>query len=79
MGSWVFAVANNWEQAIAPQPVPGQVVQRQWVDPRAGSTFWVQSTEDPNLAPGLVTIHDTAPATGRWNYAAVEVTASPAR
>jgi Big-like domain-containing protein/lysyl oxidase len=75
-GSWVFAVGNDWDRAVARQPVGGQVLQQQWVDTRVGDTFWVQSTTVPNAAPGLATIHDSAPTTDRWNYAAVEVTAS---
>jgi hypothetical protein len=73
-GSWVFAVGNDWDRAVARTPVAGQQLQDQWVDTSAGDTFWVQSTAAPNTAPGLVTIHDNAPTNDRWNYAAVEVT-----
>ena len=76
-GSWVFAVGNDWDRAVARTPVTGQVLQRQWVDSAVGDTFWVQSTATPNTALGLVTIHDNAPTNDRWNYAAVEVTAAP--
>ncbi len=74
-GSWVFAVGNDWDNAVARTPHAGQVVRTQWVDTAAGDTFWVQSTAAPNTAMGLVTIADTAPTTDQWNYAAVEVTA----
>jgi hypothetical protein len=37
----------------------------------------VQSTAAPSTALGLVTIHDTAPATDQFNYAAVELVAAP--
>jgi hypothetical protein len=78
-GSWVFAVGNDWDRAVARTPSAGQVLQQQWVDTAVGDTFWVQSTAAPKAdAPGLVTIHDTAPTNDRWNYAAVEVTAKPA-
>jgi hypothetical protein len=40
-----------------------------------GDTYWVQSTVAPSTANALVDIHDTAPTTDRWNYAAVEVVA----
>jgi hypothetical protein len=75
-GSWVFAVGNDYDRAVARTPVTGQVIQRQWVDTGTGDTFWVQSTATPNTALGLVTIHDNAPTNDRWNYAAVEVTAA---
>jgi hypothetical protein len=75
-GSWVFAVGNDWDRAVARTPVAGQVLQRQWIDTGSGDTFWVQSTTAPTTALGLVTIHDTAPTTDRWNYAAVELTAA---
>jgi hypothetical protein len=73
-GSWVFAVGNDWDRAVARTPVAGQQLQDQWIDTAVGDTFWVQSTTAPSTAPGLVTIHDNAPTNDRWNYAAVEVT-----
>jgi hypothetical protein len=72
-GSWVFTVGNDWDRAVARTPVAGQQLQDQWVDSGSGDTFWVQSTVAPNTAPGLVTIHNSAPTNDRWNYAAVEV------
>jgi Bacterial Ig domain/Lysyl oxidase len=72
--SWVFAVGNDWDRAVARTPVAGQQLQDQWIDTASGDTFWVQSTAAPNTAPGLVTIHDNAPTNDRFNYAAVEVT-----
>jgi hypothetical protein len=77
-GSWVFAVGNDWDRAVARTPVSGQVLQNQWIDTGAGDTFWVQSTAAPSAALGLVTIHDNAPTNDRWNYAAVELVAAPA-
>jgi hypothetical protein len=76
-GSWVFAVGNDWDRSVARTPVTGQVLQHQWLDGKAGDTFWVQSTAAPNTAPGLVTIHDSAPTNDRWNMAAVEVLPAP--
>jgi Bacterial Ig domain/Lysyl oxidase len=76
-GSWVFAVGNDWDRAVARTPAAGQVLQHQWLDTSAGDTFWVQSTTAPNTAPGLVTVHDSAPTNDRWNLAAVEVLPSP--
>lgn len=74
--SWVFAVGNDWDRAIARTPATGQVLNQQWVDTGAGDTFWVQSTAQPSAQAGLVTIADTTPTTDQWNYAAVEVRAA---
>jgi Big-like domain-containing protein/lysyl oxidase len=73
MGSWVFAVGNDWDRAVARTPVAGQVLQDEWLAAGVEDSFWVQSTAAPNAAPGLVTIHDSSPANDRWNYAAVEI------
>ena len=75
-GSWVFAVGNDWDNAIARTPVTGQVLVHQRVDTGVGDTFWVQSTTAPSTAFGLVDIHDTSPTSDQWNYAAVEVVAT---
>ena len=72
-GSWVYAVGNDWDNAIARVPASGQVLVHQRVDTSAGDTFWVQSTTTPNVSAGSVDIHDSAPTTDRWNYAGVEV------
>jgi hypothetical protein len=73
MGSWVFAVGNDWDRAVTRTPVPGQILQDQWLATGFEDSFWVQSTALPNPAPGLVTIHDSSPTDDRWNYAAVEI------
>jgi hypothetical protein len=75
-GNWVFAVGNDWDRAVARTPVSGQVLVHQRVDTQVGDTFWVQSTAGPSPADGLVDIHDSAPTTDRWNYAAVEIVAT---
>jgi hypothetical protein len=72
-GSWVYAVGNDWDTAIARTPVSGQVIVHQRVDTVTGDTFWVQSTTAPNTAAGTVDIHDSAPTADQWNYAGVEV------
>jgi hypothetical protein len=77
LGSWVWAVGNDWDGAVARTPVAGQTVRAQWIDTAVGDTFWVQATGAPNTLPGLVTIHDNAPTNHRWNYAAVEIKAAP--
>ena len=72
-GSWVYAVGNDWDKAVARTPVSGQVLVHQRVDTSAGDTYWVQSTTAPNAAARTVDIHDSAPTADRWNYAGVEV------
>jgi hypothetical protein len=72
-GSWVYAVGNDWDQAIARTPVSGQAIVHQRVDTSTGDTFWVQSTTAPNASAGTVDIHDSAPTTDLWNYAGVEI------
>ncbi len=75
-GNWVFAVGNDWDKAIARTPVSGQVIVHQRVDTQVGDTYWVQSTTAPSTANALVDIHDSAPTTDQWNYAAVEIVAT---
>jgi hypothetical protein len=75
-GNWVFAVGNDWDKAIGRTPVTGQVLVHQRVDTQVGDTYWVQSTTAPSAANALVDIHDSAPTTDRWNYAAAEIVAT---
>lgn len=75
-GNWVFAVGNDWDNAIARSPVTGQVLVHQRLDTATGDTYWVQSTAAPSAADALVDIHDNAPTADRWNYAAVEIVAT---
>jgi hypothetical protein len=72
-GSWVYAVGNDWDNAVARTPVSGQVIVHQRTDTSAGDTFWVQSTTAPNASAGTVDIHDSAPTADRWDYAGVEI------
>ena len=74
-GDWVFAVGNDWDNAVARTPVSGQVLVHQRVDTNVGDTYWVQSTSAPASVSALVDIHDSAPTADRWNYAAVEIVA----
>ena len=75
-GDWVFAVGNDWDNAIARVPASGQVIVHQRVDTQVNDTFWVQSTSTPSSANGLVQIADTSPTTDRWNFASVEIVAT---
>ena len=76
-GNWVFAVGTDADNAIARTPMSGQVLVQQQLDTQAGDTFWVQSTAAPSTSYALVDIHDTSPTTDQWNYAAVEIVATP--
>jgi hypothetical protein len=75
-GNWVFAVGNDWDWVVARTPVSGQVIVRQRLDTQIRDTLWAQSTKTPSTASGVVVIHDNAPTTDRWNYAAVEIVAA---
>jgi hypothetical protein len=75
-GDWVFAVGNDWDNAVARVPMSGQVLVHQKVDTVVGDTYWVQSTAAPITANALVDIHDTLPTSDQWNYAAVEIVAT---
>jgi hypothetical protein len=75
-GSWVFAVGNDWDRAIARLPVAGQTLIHQSMDTAANKTYWVQSTPLPTGAGGLIAIADTAPTSDHWNYAAIEIVAA---
>jgi hypothetical protein len=75
-GNWVFAVGNDWSNAIARTPGSGQVLVHQRVDTQVGDTYWVQSTTSPLAAYALVDIHDTSPTNDQWNYAGVEIVAT---
>ena len=75
-GNWVFAVGNDWDNPVARSPASGQVLVHQRVDTQIGDTYWVQATAAPSTITGPVDIHDNAPTTDRWNYAAVEIVAN---
>ena len=73
--SLVFAVGNDWNNAIARALPAGWVGLNQWLDKTSGNTDWSQYTNVPVQAAGThVTVRDKAPAKDRWNLAAVELT-----
>jgi hypothetical protein len=74
-GDWVFAVGNDWDNAVPRTAVSGQVLVHQKLA-SVGDTYWVQSTTTPSGSNALVDIHDSSPANDRWNYAAVEIVAT---
>jgi len=72
-GSVVYAVGNDFDQAIARTVPAGQTKVREFLAP-TGDTFWVQALNAATTAAGAtVTINDTAPTADQWNYAIVEV------
>lgn len=76
-GSWVFGVGNDWDVAASRTVGANQAVVHQWVNSTVGDTFWSQSQVRPTPAAGTaVTLNATAPTSGHWNLAAVEVLAS---
>jgi hypothetical protein len=75
--SLVYGVGNDWDRAIARTFGSGQSLVRQWVDAAVGDTFWSQRFTDPIAAAGTpVTLSTTAPTSDRWNFTAVEISAS---
>jgi hypothetical protein len=72
--SLVFAVGHDYDNAIARTLPANWTMLDQWVDGGAGDTFWTQYTSVPvSPAGSVVTVADTAPATDRWDLAAVEL------
>ena len=71
--SWVFAVGNDYDNAIARTVGSGQKMVHQDLAP-INDTYWVQMMNAPTpLANTSVTINDTAPTSDRFNLTLVEV------
>lgn len=71
--SWVFAVGNDWDNAVSRTPAAGQSLVHQYLA-TVNDTYWVQSENLPTPQSGTtVTISDTAPTTDRYNLSVVEV------
>jgi hypothetical protein len=71
--SWVFAVANDYDNAIIRIPGAGQKLVHQDLAP-VNDTYWVQMQNSPTPLSGTtVMINDTAPTRDRYNLAIVEV------
>jgi hypothetical protein len=75
-GSWVVAVGNDWDAAVARTIGPGQQMLHQDLETAFGNTFWMQATNGTASGGASVTINDTKPTSDRWNLAAVEVLAA---
>lgn len=73
-GSWVHAVGNDWDGAVARTLAEGQEMVHEWVDTGVGDTFWAQRTQVASRGVGTpVAVGATAPADHQWNMAAVEI------
>ena len=70
--SLVAAVGDDWDQAIARQPVSGQSLVGQYLAP-VGDTYWTQAVGTPVASRSAVTVKDGSPTSDRFNYAAVEI------
>src|SRR5262249_33994068 len=76
-GSWVWAVGNDWDNAIARTVGPNQTKVDEYLA-ATGDTFWVQSQTSPTPAAGTaVTINCTSPTSDRWNLSLIEVRPAP--
>jgi hypothetical protein len=75
-GSQVWAAGQDWDHAVVLSPMAGQTVVNQFADTRIGGTYWAQRFTAAQ-AGTAVTLGGTAPTTGRWNLAAVEVLPRP--
>ena len=74
-GSLILGVGNDWDNAIARTPFPGQSVVHQDLSPTQ-DTYWVQRLNSPIAAKGTsVTLGDSAPTTDRYNLSICEVLA----
>ncbi|MGH9582596.1 MAG: Ig-like domain-containing protein, partial [Bryobacteraceae bacterium] len=72
-GSWIFGVANDYDNAIARTPASGQTVLHQDLT-SAGDTYWVQMQNTPTPLSGTTTgIDDTAPTSDRYNLSICEI------
>jgi hypothetical protein len=71
--SLVFAAGEDYSRAVNHVPVPGQVIQDQWLDAQTGDTYWSQYTNSPSPTATRVTMADSSPTGDRWNLVAVEL------
>jgi hypothetical protein len=75
-GSWVFGVANDFDNAISRTVPAGQALVHQYLS-STGDTYWVQMQSSTTPLSGTsVSINDTAPTADRYNLAIVEVLAA---
>ena len=75
--SWVWAVGNDWDNAIARTVGANQTKVDEFLT-ASGDTLWMQRQTAITGASGtVVTINDTAPTADRWNLTAIEILSAP--
>lgn len=72
VGSLVWAVGNDYSNAIARTVGPNQTKVDEYLAP-TGDTYWVQRLTGATTGTTTVTINDTAPTADRWNLTALEI------
>ena len=71
--SAVYAVGNDFDQAIARVIPAGQTKVHEFLAP-SGDTFWVQASSSTTTAAGAsVTLRVTSPTADQWNFAVIEI------
>ncbi|MFL6446301.1 MAG: galactose oxidase-like domain-containing protein [Bryobacteraceae bacterium] len=74
--SFVFAVGNDFDKAVARTPAASQTLVHQYLTP-TGDTYWTQMQNGPVPVSGTtVSINDTAPTSDAYNLVACEILAS---
>jgi chitodextrinase len=74
--SWVFAVGNDYDNAIERTAGSNQTLVDQYLAP-VGDTYWVQRQNATTLDSGTsVTMDDTTPTGDQWNLALIEIPGS---
>jgi len=72
-GSWVWAVGDDWDSAVAHAVGTGQTKFDEFLG-GTGDTYWTQSQTAPGGAANTkVTLNDTAPTKDRWDLSAIEI------
>jgi beta-glucanase (GH16 family) len=72
--SWVWAVGDDWDNAVPRTLGPSQTLLDQYLASGVGDTYWVQYASGQSQPAGTrVTLNDTAPTSDRWDLAAIEI------
>lgn len=72
--SWVWAVGNDWDRAVARTLGANQTKVDETVNTVIGDTQWVQRQNNVTPAAGTTIItNTTAPTNDRWNMVAIEI------
>lgn len=75
-GSWVWAVGNDWDNAVTRTVGANQTKVDEYLA-SSGDTLWVQRQSSVTAGSGTpVTTNDTAPTNDRWNLSAIEIPAA---